>query len=96
LLQPHNWELRDHPSYCPDLASSDYHLFGPLKQRLEFRRFRSKWEVEMAFREWLRVLLCICTATYCLNFCQDGADALMWSGIMLKNKGTWLELMHYV
>jgi len=50
----------------------------------------------MAFREWLRVLLWISTATYYLNFCQDGANALMWLGIMLKSNGTWLELIPYV
>ena len=42
----------------------------------------------MAFREWLRVLLWISTATYCLNFRQDGENALTSSGIMLKNNGT--------
>ena len=25
------WELLPHPPYCPDLAPSDFHLFGPLK-----------------------------------------------------------------
>jgi len=49
----------------------------------------------MAFRERLRVLLWISTATYYLNFCQDGANALMWLGIMLKSSGTWLELIPY-
>jgi plasmid stabilization system protein ParE len=28
------WELLSHPPYSPDLAPSDYHLFGPLKDRL--------------------------------------------------------------
>jgi hypothetical protein len=50
----------------------------------------------MTFREWLRVLLWISTATYFSSFCQDGANALMWPGIILKNNGTWLELMSYV
>jgi len=25
------WELLQHPPYSPDLAPSDFHLFGPLK-----------------------------------------------------------------
>jgi len=29
-----NFELLEHPLYSPDLASLDYHLFGPLKQFL--------------------------------------------------------------
>jgi histone-lysine N-methyltransferase SETMAR len=27
LLEHFNWELFGHPSYSPDLAASDYHLF---------------------------------------------------------------------
>jgi histone-lysine N-methyltransferase SETMAR len=26
------WELLEPPPYSPDLASSDFHLFGPLKK----------------------------------------------------------------
>jgi len=26
----------EHPAYSPDLAPSDYHLFGPLKDALTF------------------------------------------------------------
>jgi histone-lysine N-methyltransferase SETMAR len=28
-----------HPLYSPDLAPSDFHLFGPLKKRLGGKRF---------------------------------------------------------
>jgi hypothetical protein len=28
-LDNFNWELFDHPSYCPDLAPSDYHDYLP-------------------------------------------------------------------
>jgi hypothetical protein len=34
LLEHLNWELFDLPSYSPDLASSDYHLFTCLKNSL--------------------------------------------------------------
>ena len=29
-----NWEVLEHPAYSPDPASSDFHLFGPLKNAL--------------------------------------------------------------
>uniref|UniRef100_A0A4W6DJ95 Histone-lysine N-methyltransferase SETMAR n=1 Tax=Lates calcarifer TaxID=8187 RepID=A0A4W6DJ95_LATCA len=28
------WELLPHPPYSPDLAPSDFHLFGPLKRHV--------------------------------------------------------------
>jgi lipopolysaccharide export system protein LptC len=28
LIKLFNWEIFDHPSYSPDLAPSDYHLFS--------------------------------------------------------------------
>jgi histone-lysine N-methyltransferase SETMAR len=39
LLRHYNWEVLDHPPYSPDLAPSDFHLFGPLKKHLGGRRF---------------------------------------------------------
>ena len=43
-----------HPAYSPDLAPSDYHLFGPLKNALQGRRFSTDKEVREAVHKWLR------------------------------------------
>ena len=43
----------EHPTYSPDLAPSDYHLFGPLKDALTGRRFTSDEGVKKAVHEWL-------------------------------------------
>jgi hypothetical protein len=40
--------------YSPDLAPSDFQLFGPLKNCLGGRRFTDDKEVEMEVRKWLR------------------------------------------
>jgi histone-lysine N-methyltransferase SETMAR len=29
------WEIMNQPPYSPDLTPSDFHLFGPMKARLE-------------------------------------------------------------
>jgi hypothetical protein len=34
-------EVLEHPSYCPDLAPLDYHLFGPLRDALRCRHWPS-------------------------------------------------------
>jgi len=38
----------------PDLAPSDYHLFGPLKNALRGCRFSTDKEVQEAVHKWLR------------------------------------------
>ena len=52
-LQKLNFEMLDHPPYSPDLAPSDFHLFGPLKQALRGRRFTSDEAVKEAVHSWL-------------------------------------------
>jgi histone-lysine N-methyltransferase SETMAR len=47
------WEVLPHPPYSPDLAPSDYHLFGPLKRVLGGKIFRNKDEVVAAVQRWI-------------------------------------------
>jgi hypothetical protein len=44
-----------HPPYSPDLAPSDYHMFGPLKEVMGGKKFHSNEEVHNAVNEWLRI-----------------------------------------
>jgi histone-lysine N-methyltransferase SETMAR len=56
LLRRYNWEVLEHPPYSPDLATSDFHLFGPLKKHLGGRRFATDSKVQQAVISWLQVL----------------------------------------
>ena len=51
------WKLKSevmaHPPYSTDLARSDYHLFGPLKEALMSCRFTLVQEVKEAVHAWL-------------------------------------------
>jgi hypothetical protein len=38
-MQEQQWEVIEHPSYSPELAPSDFHLFGPLKHHLSAEHF---------------------------------------------------------
>ena len=51
-----HFECLPHPPYSPDLAPSDFHVFGPLKEAMGRKKFRSDEEVRHAVHEWLRGL----------------------------------------
>jgi histone-lysine N-methyltransferase SETMAR len=56
-------------SYSPDLAPSDFNLFGPLKDHLGGNRFTDDEEVETEVQKWLR--------QQSKEFCAAGFDALV-------------------
>jgi len=45
-------EAMEHPPYSPDLAPSDFHLFGLFKDALRGRRFSCD-DVKAAVHQWL-------------------------------------------
>ena len=46
------WTVLPHPPYSPDLAPSDFHLFGPLKEALRGQRFPDNDAVIDAVKKW--------------------------------------------
>jgi len=52
-IQALSFKCLPHPPYSPDLASSDYHVFGPFKEAMEGKSFRSDEDVQQAVHEWL-------------------------------------------
>ena len=48
------WTVIPHPPYSPDLAPSDYNLFGPMKEGLRGNRYGNYNEVKTAVLNWLR------------------------------------------
>lgn len=52
-LESLKWNVLPHPPYSPDLAPSDFHLFGPLKEFLGGQKFATDDEVEAAVQSWL-------------------------------------------
>ncbi|PNF35959.1 hypothetical protein B7P43_G03521 [Cryptotermes secundus] len=49
-----DFEVLEHPAYSPDLAPSDYHLFGPLRNALRSRQFSTDQVVLEAVHKLLR------------------------------------------
>jgi hypothetical protein len=50
IIQKNGRKLLSHPPYSPDLAPSDYHLFGPLKGH----HYDTDEAVQEAVQSWLR------------------------------------------
>jgi histone-lysine N-methyltransferase SETMAR len=48
------WEVMEHAAHSPDLAPSDFHLFGPLKEAPGGRRFRCDEGIKNIVHKWLR------------------------------------------
>jgi hypothetical protein len=48
-------ECPPHLPQSPDLAPSDYHIFGPLKEVMGRKTFRSDEEVQQVVYEWLHM-----------------------------------------
>jgi histone-lysine N-methyltransferase SETMAR len=48
------WTVLPHPPYSPDLAQSDFHLFGPLKDALHGTGFEDDESMIHAVRTWVR------------------------------------------
>jgi hypothetical protein len=42
-----------HPPYLPYLVPSDFHVFGPLKEAMVGKSFRSDEEMQQAVHKWL-------------------------------------------
>ena len=51
VINSFGWTTISHPPYSPDLAPSDFHLFGPLKESLRGQHFFSDEEVKTAIRK---------------------------------------------
>jgi hypothetical protein len=52
-IQDLSCECLPHPPYLPDLAASDFQVFGPLKEAMGGKSFRSDEEMQKAVHEWL-------------------------------------------
>ena len=77
------WVLT-HPPYSPDLAPSDFHLFGPLKESMKGIHFQTDEEVKAAVSNWLR--------TQSTEFYAKGIDNLIsrWNKCVAK-EGDYVE-----
>jgi histone-lysine N-methyltransferase SETMAR len=53
-LRARKFEMLKHPPYSPELAPSDFHLFGPMKEHLRGHKSEEDSEVMEAVQSWLK------------------------------------------
>jgi histone-lysine N-methyltransferase SETMAR len=53
-IQDLSYDCLPHPPYSPDLVPVDFHVFGPLKEAMGSKSFRSDEDVQQAVHECLR------------------------------------------
>jgi len=54
-LRALKFEVLKHPPHSPDLAPSDFHLFGPMKEHLRGQKFADDMVME-AVQSWLKAM----------------------------------------
>ncbi|GFN88233.1 histone-lysine N-methyltransferase SETMAR [Plakobranchus ocellatus] len=69
-LQRYGWEILPHPAHSPDLALSDFHLFGPLKRHLGGMAFETEDDLISELRNWFDNLD--------VDFFRVGINSLLW------------------
>ncbi|GFR63115.1 transposase [Elysia marginata] len=78
------WTTLPHPSYSPDSAPSDYHLFGPMKQELRGNYYENDEELKNAVKTWQK--------EQPIKFYEAGIHALVkrWN-VALERRGDYVE-----
>ncbi|GFN82737.1 histone-lysine N-methyltransferase SETMAR [Plakobranchus ocellatus] len=81
-LQRYGWEILPHPAHSPDLAPSDFHLFGPLKRHLGGMAFETEDDLISELRNWFDNLEWVS-----IRCCRAGKNASISTGITLRSSG---------
>jgi hypothetical protein len=53
ILATMGWEIMNHLPYTPDLAPSDFHLFGPMNMHLGRQKFQTYDKLKCCLLNWL-------------------------------------------
>jgi histone-lysine N-methyltransferase SETMAR len=53
-IEKMGWEILPHPPYIPDLAPSDYHLVGFVKNQMRGQNYEKNEALQTAVRQCLR------------------------------------------
>ncbi|GFO48313.1 histone-lysine N-methyltransferase SETMAR [Plakobranchus ocellatus] len=86
-LQRYGWEILPHPAHSPDLAPSDFHLFGPLKRHLGGMAFETEDDLISELRNWFDNLDVDFFRVGINSLLSRGKNASISTGITLRRSG---------
>ncbi|GFN84031.1 hypothetical protein PoB_001053700 [Plakobranchus ocellatus] len=88
-LQRYDWEILPHPAHSPDLAPSDFHLFGPLKRHSGGMAFETEDDLITELRNFigLIILTLISFEWVSIRCCRAGKNASISTGITWRSSG---------
>ena len=75
-LEKYGWEILPHPPHSPDLAPSNYHLFGPLKRELAGKRFDDDEELVDQCGNGYKTLTEVSSERVSIPWCGVGRSVL--------------------
>ncbi|GFN78504.1 histone-lysine N-methyltransferase SETMAR [Plakobranchus ocellatus] len=84
-LQRHGWEILPHPAHSPDLAPSDFHLFGPLMRHLGGMAFETEDDLISELRNWFDNLDIDFFRVGIIRCCHAGKNPSISPGITLRS-----------
>ncbi|GFN86242.1 transposase [Plakobranchus ocellatus] len=84
-LQRYGWEILPHPAHSPNLAPSDFHLFGPLKRHLGGMAFETEDDLISELRNWFDNLDVDFFRVVSIRPCRAGKNASISTGITLRS-----------
>jgi hypothetical protein len=85
-LRALKFEVLKYPPYIPDLAPSDFHLFGPTKEHLRGQKFEDDNEVLEVMQSWLKSRQKAFFWSASASLWTGGPSVLRSRGTMSKNK----------
>jgi histone-lysine N-methyltransferase SETMAR len=74
-IQENGWQLLSHPPYSTDLAPSDYHFFGTLKDHLRGHHYETDEAVQKTCEVGCEELEWTSTAEASVRLCNAGRNA---------------------
>lgn len=78
--QCYDYQVTDHPTHRPDLASSNFHLLETLKMHPDFKRFTTDADMKQAAISWLQTIDTDLSTPGHTSRCQGGTHTYVDGG----------------